>query len=321
MSLRITKQDEGHTFYGHGKLLITGEYFVLDGALALSVPTKFGQSLRYKELNSTDNILYWIALDNQNKPWLQFTFDKENFACLNASENEAKDLTGILNAARELNPNFLTVSNSVAVETRLEFPRNWGLGSSSTLIYCVASWAGVDGYTLLQKSLKGSGYDVANAGHDSAILYQLNESGGVKAPTVTPVNWKPVFSDNLYFAHLGKKQSSPQGIKNYRELVSDKTHGVNELTRITHAVLKCTELNVFEELMNEHEILVGSQLKQLKVKDALFSDYWGSVKSLGAWGGDFVMLTNNKSEAELKEYLAAKNIDTVFKWNEIIFEN
>ena len=68
-------------------------------------------------------------------------------------------------------------------------------------------------------------------------------------------------------------------------------------------------------------MFVGSQLKQMKVKDSLFADYWGSVKSLGAWGGDYVMLTNNRSEEELKEYLATKNMTTVFKWDEIIFEN
>ena len=32
-------------FYGNGKLLLTGEYFVLDGALSLALPTKFGQNL------------------------------------------------------------------------------------------------------------------------------------------------------------------------------------------------------------------------------------------------------------------------------------
>ena len=34
---------ETQTFYSNGKLLITGEYVVLDGAKALALPTKFGQ--------------------------------------------------------------------------------------------------------------------------------------------------------------------------------------------------------------------------------------------------------------------------------------
>lgn len=318
MSLRITKHTDGQLIYGHGKLLLTGEYFVLDGALALAVPTKFGQSLRVKELHSADSMLYWMALDNTGKPWLQLTFDKETFTCFDADTKEAKDLGGILSAARALNPDFLKGDKDIAVETRLEFPRNWGLGSSSTLIYCLSQWAGVDGYTLLQNSIGGSGYDVACAGYDTAILYRLQNTGQNRQPETIATNWLPAFSANLYFAHLGKKQSSPEGIKNYRQLLADKSKGVNELTRITQAVLQCTELNVFEQLMNEHELLVGAELKQMKVKDTLFADYWGSVKSLGAWGGDFVMLTNSRSEAELKEYLKLKNIDTVFSWNEMI---
>jgi mevalonate kinase len=33
------------TFYSNGKLLITGEYLVLDGATAFALPTKIGQNL------------------------------------------------------------------------------------------------------------------------------------------------------------------------------------------------------------------------------------------------------------------------------------
>ena len=36
-------------YYSNGKLLLTGEYVVLDGAKALAVPTKFGQLLNIKQ--------------------------------------------------------------------------------------------------------------------------------------------------------------------------------------------------------------------------------------------------------------------------------
>ena len=32
-------------FYAHGKLLLTGEYAVLDGALSLALPTQYGQRM------------------------------------------------------------------------------------------------------------------------------------------------------------------------------------------------------------------------------------------------------------------------------------
>ena len=39
-------------FYSNGKLLITGEYFVLNGALSLALPTVYGQHL---EINDNDS--------------------------------------------------------------------------------------------------------------------------------------------------------------------------------------------------------------------------------------------------------------------------
>ena len=38
------------TYYSNGKLLLTGEYVVLDGAEALAVPTRFGQNLTVKQV-------------------------------------------------------------------------------------------------------------------------------------------------------------------------------------------------------------------------------------------------------------------------------
>jgi mevalonate kinase len=314
MKLRITSNEDNYHFYGHGKLMITGEYFVLDGAQSLALPTKFGQHFRVRQLSSSDSLLHWIALDSQKKPWLQFTFDKENFACMNDSSAQANDLSLMLQATRQLNPDFLTDKTNTAVETLLEFPNNWGLGSSSTLIYCLAKWAKVNAYQLLQNSIGGSGYDVACAGSDTAILYQKTDD----EPVTTPVNWQPDFSHQIYFAHLGKKQSSPDAIKYYKQQLKDKTHAINELNRITNLILNTNDFNLFEELIVEHETLIGSQLKLIKVKDQLFADYWGTAKSLGAWGGDFVMLTNDKSQEELKEYLQQKHITTFLSWEEMM---
>lgn len=314
MKLHITRPNEELKYYGHGKLLITGEYFVLDGACALAVPTRLGQNLRVIKLNSDDNILHWVAIDNTGKPWLQLVFDTENFSCINSTANEAESLSIILRSARELNADFLKNIEDCAVETKLEFVRNWGLGSSSTLIYCIAQWAKVDGFALLQKSLGGSGYDVACAGYDTAITYRLQN----KQPVVAPVNWMPTFRDSIYFAHLGKKQSSPAAINNYRHLVSNKIESITQLNQLTEDVLSCNDLMAFESLIVAHEKLLAGQLKQQRVKDLLFPDFWGEVKSLGAWGGDFVMLTNNRSEQELKAYLTQKNITTVLNWREML---
>lgn len=315
MKLHITQPTESQKYYGHGKLLITGEYFVLDGACALAVPTRLGQHLQVKKLSSQENVLYWVAVENTGKPWLQLIFDTQDFSCINSAAKEAESLSLILRSARDLNANFLRDGEDFAVETKLEFARNWGLGSSATLIYCIAKWAGVDGFSLLQKSLGGSGYDVACAAYDTAITYRLQNN----QPVVAAVNWEPAFCHSVYFAHLGHKQSSPAAINNYRQLVQDKTSAITEIDQLTQAALNCNDLTAFETLIVKHEKLIASELNQPRVKELLFADYWGEVKSLGAWGGDFVMITNHKSEKELKNYLAQRNITTVLRWNEMLF--
>lgn len=314
MKLRLTDMQDSLSFYGHGKLLITAEYFVLDGALSLAVPTRFGQTLRVRPLHSSDSTLYWVALNSKKQPWLNLAFDTADFTCLNAKTPEAERLSKMLTEARKLNPTFLTDEKDYAVETALQFPNEWGLGSSSTLLYCLTQWAGVNAHQLLQRTIGGSGYDIACAGSSTPIIYQLKDN----SPVSFQANWKPSFSSNLYFAYTGKKQLSSEGINYYRKTLTDKTVGVKELSRLTELIVKADNLSLFDELINEHENIVGSQLKMMKVCDTVFSDYWGSVKSLGAWGGDFVLITNSREKEELSAYLHSKQIDTFFSWDEML---
>jgi mevalonate kinase len=315
MGLKISeiKQDT-QTFYGHGKLLLTGEYFVLDGAHALAVPTRLGQSLRVRKLSAKDNLLYWVALNSKKEIWLNLVFDKLSLDCIGTDSAEAQRLSKILKEARKLNPAFLIGGEDLAVETLLEFPNAWGLGSSSTLIYCIAQWAGIDGYELLKNTIGGSGYDVACAGAESAILYQLLDG----KPKVLYLDWEPFFKNNIYFAYTGRKQLSGEAIKYYRSNLHDKSISVNELNRITDLVLTCHEQKEFEALIAEHENLVGTQLRQVKVSDSMFAGFKGTVKSLGAWGGDFVMIVYDGPESELRDYLKQKSISIVFSWRELI---
>jgi len=53
------------TYYMHGKFLITGEYLVLKGALALAQPLRFGQHMDVKK--TTEPILHWKSLDVAGK--------------------------------------------------------------------------------------------------------------------------------------------------------------------------------------------------------------------------------------------------------------
>ncbi len=299
-------------FHSNGKLLITGEYAVLDGARALALPTRHGQSLTATAIESQQ--LKWTSFDQNDRIWFETTFNlgQPLFQHKRATVPPvAETLSRILMEARRMNPKFLHGNVGYRVETRLGFPRDWGLGSSSTLINNIAQWAQVDAYRLLWNAFSGSGYDIACAQNDSALLYQL-ENG---VPKVEPIRFEPPFRDQLFFVHLNKKQDSREGIAQYRNRNFDRIELVGAISQITEKVVHCNTLLEFEALLTEHEDVLSGVLGMDTVKKSIFPDFGGSVKSLGAWGGDFVLATGG---AETPRYFKEKGYDTVIPYSQMI---
>lgn len=300
-------------FYSHGKLLITGEYAILDGAMGLAIPTTFGQSLSVIETNLKK--LEWKSLDEQGNIWFESNLTFEKFTSdqtLVEKTATAATLSRILREARKLNPDFLDSKGGYSVETKLEFSRAWGLGSSSTLINNIALWAQVDPYELLWNSFGGSGYDIACARHEKSILYKIQDSN----PVVTEIEFHPPFSSHLYFVHLGKKQNSREGISHYRKMGFNTPKLVSKITEITKNIVNCKSLSTFEFMLREHEQLLSETLQLSTVKETLFPDYDGVVKSLGAWGGDFVLVTgDNKS---IQGYFTSKGYHTIIPFDKMV---
>lgn len=221
----------------------------------------------------------------------------------------------ILQEAHRLNPRFLDNTPPLQVQTHLEFEPNWGLGSSSTLINNVAQWAQADAYRLQFATFGGSGYDIACAMHNTPLLYQKPETG----PQVQPVAFYPPFTGCLYFVHLGQKQNSRQGIQHfYTHTNSRRTWYTQQISGITQAVVISSTLPEFESLLNRHEQLVSEALSLPMVKDTHFPDFWGAVKSLGAWGGDFVLASSTKSPGETMDYFCGKGFTTVIPYANMI---
>jgi mevalonate kinase len=298
-------------FYSHGKLLLTGEYLVLDGAKALAVPTNKGQYLTVKT-NATEKLI-WKSFDDENNVWYEDEFELNNLKTVQHTNEISKTLLGILFAAQQLNPEFLNKNKGFYVTTKLTFSREFGLGSSSTLIANIAKWANVNPYQLLWSSFKGSGYDLACATSNSALVYQLENS----SEKVTPVNFNPVFKTQLYFVYLNKKQNSKEGIAHYQALsLSKKDDAIKCVNNITQQLLRCESLLEFEALIKQHEILLSNVLEMPTVKSQLFNTYQGEVKSLGAWGGDFVLVTT-RSISDLN-YFKEKGYATIFSFNDML---
>ncbi|WP_209402237.1 GYDIA family GHMP kinase [Pseudozobellia sp. WGM2] len=299
-------------FYSSGKLLITGEYAVLDGALSLAVPTRFGQALKVSPIASPT--IEWKSLDQAGKIWFEWTYQTENLITDDdkALENDtAKTLLKLIREAKKLNQNFLIGATGYNVESRLEFPRNWGLGSSSTLINNIAQWAEVDPFELLWNAFTGSGYDIACAQTNSPLTYKVLD----QKPLFKAVDFSPTFSENLFFIHLDKKQNSREGIARYRDQKGNKKILTEQISSITEDVLKCSNLKGFEFLIEQHEKLISEYIRLPTVKAELFSDYFGTLKSLGAWGGDFILATGNE---QTPAYFRKKGYRTVLSYKEMI---
>jgi len=300
-------------FYSNGKLLLTGEYFVLDGALALALPTKLGQSLQVVDNEAT--AINWTSYDADDSVWFEGKFSLP-FGEYQSGTDQAtgERLTQIFQAIQQQKSNFLQQFQGLQIETRLDFPRAWGLGTSSTLIANLANWAKIDPFELLKDTFGGSGYDIACANASGPILYQLE-----KRPTV--LNRRTLFqpfAKRLYFVYLGKKQDSRQGIAHYRQKVNNQPDLIFKISNLTQQFIDCQNLAEFESLILQHETIVAETLELPRAKDLYFSDYWGKIKSLGAWGGDFVLATSYQSESETKFYFNERGFDTVVPFEKLI---
>lgn len=305
-------------FYSNGKLLLTGEYLVLDGAQSLAMPTKFGQDLIIEKIKEPQII--WASFTHEAACWFEAVFDLPKLrlsSCTFNSDKEgsaemiAETLLEILQEAKRLNPDFLKTDGGFIVKTKLTFPRNWGLGSSSTLINSVASWANIDAFQLLWNSFKGSGYDIACAQNNTPILYQIESD----KPVVKTIEFNPYFKSNIFFIHLNQKQDSKEGIAKFRETDKDLSSQIKRISEITNEFLNASSIEDFNKLIVEHEQIISSIIKIKPVKQILFPGYFGEIKSLGAWGGDFILATGNE---KTPVYFKNKGYDTILTFSEMI---
>lgn len=304
-------------YFGHGKILLSGEYFVLNGADALALPTKAGQSLSVKYEQSFNPSLSWQAYDSNGELWFEVDYEFWNFNIISRekeSDPKAIFLQSLLRQARIQNKHFLREEINVHVETRLGFPKDWGLGSSSSLIYNLAQWAYISPFELLFKTTQGSGYDVACAQSNGAILYNLGDSG----PLWSPVLFDPKFSRNLFFVYLGQKQNTKEAIINYKKTQPPSGKIIDEISLLTREMLTSENILDFNKVIREHERLVSLHTGKPIVKESLFNDFDGEVKSLGAWGGDFILVSTLLDKKSTQNYFSGKGLDIVIPYNEII---
>ncbi|MBK7959032.1 MAG: GHMP kinase [Bacteroidetes bacterium] len=302
------------THKANGKLLLTAEYFVLDGANAIALPTKFGQSLQVEINSQSSPFIHWISLDALQNSWLDISLDLNLSA--NSSDEISCRLIDVLKVCIELNPVKLDLTKSYVFTTQIDFDRSWGLGTSSTLIRLLADFFEINPYILLERTFGGSGYDIACSNMHGPIVYNNRNPYN---PEIVRIHLNKSYFDAVFFVYLGNKQHSRDGMKHYRSLIMDKLTIIQDIEDINRQILQSEKLSEFEKAIEEHERIISSNLQIPRLSETLFRDYWGSVKSLGAWGGDFVLMTNDRPIDELKQYLKNKHMNVCFPYREIIY--
>lgn len=299
-------------FYSNGKLLITGEYFVLNGATAFAVPLKLGQGMDVELVDDDKNLIYW-STSVKEQPWFSAVFSKADLSIIETNNSKSSEFIHKLLLFVKEKSSALNVSQSVRILANVEFPMEWGFGSSSTLIANLAKWAKINPYEMLFAITNGSGYDVACAMADSPILYK-----NYPKPEVARVDFNPNFLNKIYFIYLGAKQDSASSVKKLGRKVIGRTIETERISAISKAILKVTSLREFEDLVDEHEHIMADVLGQQPLKQRLFPDFDGSLKSLGAWGGDFIMATHSGEASYVYSYFKGMGLDVIFPYNHIV---
>ena len=287
-------------YHAHGKLLITGEYLVLKGAKALAIPLNEGQTLSVE--TSNEEGLLWRA-ETRNGLWFEAKYDP-NLTILESTDyKKAVDLQRMLQKSVEQDSSIQAKLNHSSVTTMLEFDPSWGWGSSSTLLHLLEQWLGVDPYQIMDETIGGSGYDIACAAANSPIFYSRTANS---VPQITPAHFNPSFIQQIGIVYLNKKQNSSSQVKSYLASTSPQKDLVEEISALTQKFTTIKDIDAFMTLMHQHETIIAKATGLTSVKQLLFPDFDGAIKSLGAWGGDFALFLSKEDFKTNKEWFASK---------------
>tara|TARA_B100001778_G_scaffold138112_1_gene113542 strand:- start:1544 stop:2452 length:909 start_codon:yes stop_codon:yes gene_type:complete len=300
-------------FQSNGKILLSSEYLVLDGAKSIALPSKKTQELHVTK--KTMDSIVWKSYDHNNNLWFEEIFKlKKNKLTYDGEKNIISEkLLKLFNHIHK----FKDVSNSLGNQfiTKLNFDRNWGLGTSSTFVNNLAKWAEINAYELLYSSFKGSGYDIACCDKNCPITYSnLNNS-----VSINEIKLNSLFRENVFLIYLGRKQNTQNSIKSYYNKSFNKTKSIQEINKVTDQIIDCQDLYELESLIELHESIISNILSTDPIQKSEFKDYKdGKIKSLGSWGGDFILATTRNNNLS---YFKNKGFNTIFPLSDLVYIN
>ena len=300
-------------FKSNGKILLCSEYLVLEGAKAIALPSKLTQDLQVTKCQN--EIIEWQSFDENNDLWFEekFYFSGSDLK-YDGEKNKTSEKILLLFKYLLKTKDIKDILGNKFL-TKLNFKREWGLGTSSTLVNNLAKWAKIAPYKLLLSAFNGSGYDIACCDVKNPILFQKKQN----SISIENIIFNPPFIENLYLVYLEKKQNTQTSIINYLNIKSDRKHLIEKANFIAEEIIKCKDLNQFEELIVEHENIIASATSQEPIHRSFFSAYrQGKIKSLGAWGGDFILVTSKNNDLS---FFKNKGYNTILKLSDLVYIN
>ncbi|MBL7813177.1 MAG: hypothetical protein JNL57_13225 [Bacteroidetes bacterium] len=304
------------TFFAPGKVLLCGEYAVLAGLEVLALPVRSGQWLSVWEMPSKGNgKVIWQGNEADGKPWCDVRIDSDIMHVVETNDEEtARRLILLLREIKTHKPAFFE-HKTIRIETRCEFNRNHGLGSSSTLVACLSAYSGVDVFALQQAGFGGSGYDAAVCSTGKPIAYWLEEG----EPNWSPWLLNADFTQNWYLAFPGHKSDSREAISDTREklnLLRNDALLMQQLNACILAVKNAQSIPMLEAMLELYQALLAQALGLPKAYDDLGIKpiQGGLCKWLGAWGGD-VLLVNETIVSKYSETFGAME---VMRWADCV---
>jgi len=299
------------TYHANGKLLLTGEYLVLHGAKAIALPLKVGQQLTVTEENGSESLVWKAFYDREI--WFSCELIPPDFSVINSSHPEkAELLSQIFKTIKSLNPEFSPKAGTT-FETILESNPEWGFGSSSTLISLLSQGAGVDPFKLNELVFQGSGFDIACAMADGPVFYTRNKP-------VETISLNYPFSDQLFLVYSGIKRKTAVAVSDFLKERKVSGQQIEEGSVFADEFSRCIDQVEFDLLIRQHEKLISNLTGRLPIKSEFFADFKGEIKSLGAWGGDFFLVSTSLFFSEVKKYFENKGLTTVFRWEDLILK-
>jgi mevalonate kinase len=260
-----------------------------------------------------EGVIEWRSY-YQDKCWFEGEFGIPDMKIIRSSDDtKASFITGLLKAAHDMNPGNISGKKGFDIETKLDFDPYWGMGSSSSLTVLIADWFKIDPWELFKKTQSGSGYDITCARVLNPIWFRLT----LGAPISQKIEFNPPFKDKLAFVYSGRKQDSASSVKQFNTSINFVSEHKDRITSISRELPAVRSLVEFNELIDEHEDIMAGILQLPKVKEQ-YPDFTGSIKSLGAWGGDFILATHSEGFESIKSYFSDRGLNVILTFDSLI---